>query len=388
MADRGRARTRTRSPSKGGSGLAKHKDKKNKKKEREAKKKEAAKLLAEADAVTSESSDVAEQEMALALPDNNKVVDLDLFNSLCRAINTMTTSMSKVEKGLEQVQVELRQQKNHVEAVVTHVEKIAATTEARMTQFEQDMKTKNEDIDARLAKLAASSASTPTQAGSAPTYASAAASSGASGSGGPAPAAVTGGPPLGGHRPTRIWIKGFKETLTSKYLNEVARKAVDSLPAELRTGAKTGAPGFGTAVYIDYPTTTRVAPIKEALSALDLKHTDETGKEHPLRITSDIPIAIRHKGRVLGELWKTVEPHLSDLPTSVKPKNFKLGNSNGKLFLILNHRPIELFATSIDDLGTMHVTPHVTNLAKYQIDEAMAQSWIASASRSAARSGQ
>jgi hypothetical protein len=265
------------------------------------KRKKAAKLLAEADATSSEASE-GDMAVALAIPDGNTTITADLVNSLCRAINTMTTSLAKVERGLEQIQTELRQQKSHMEAVVTQVELIAASTESRMKQFEDDMKTKNEDIDARLAKLAASTGTSYQRAGSAPTYASAAASSGAPGSGGPAPAAPTGNSPPGGHRPTRIWIKGFKETLTTKYLNEFAKKAVDRLPLELRTGARTGAPGFGTAVYIDYPITTRVAPIKAALVDLNLKHKDESGTEHALRITSDIPLAIRHKGRVLGEL--------------------------------------------------------------------------------------
>jgi hypothetical protein len=91
---------------------------------------------------------------------------------------------------------------------------------------------------------------------------------------------------------------------------------------------------------------------------------------------------------VLGELWKLVEPFLSDLPATVKPKDFKLGNSNGKLFLVLEHRPVELFATSIDDSGTMHITPNMTNLNKLKINEGLAQSWATSAARSAARSGQ
>jgi hypothetical protein len=386
MADRGRARTRTRSPSKGGSIVndesQKHKDKKNKKKDKEAKKKEAARLLAEAEAVSSESSDAADAAEALALPDNNTTIDPALINSLCRAINTMTSSMSKVEKGLEQVQTELRQQKSQVAAVVSTVEKIAANTNERIMQFETDMKAANIDIDARIAKLVAST-STPRP----DSYASAAAS-GAASSAGPARAAAMGGPPAGGHRPTRLWIKGFKETLTTKFLNEYARKAVGRLPPDLRSGAKSGAPGFGTAVYIDYPLGTPMAPIKAALLDLALKHTDDAGEEHSLRITPDQPLAVRHKGRVLGELWKLVEPYLTGLPAASRPKDFKLGNSNGKLFLVLDHRPLELFATSFDDLGNMNVTPNLANLGKYQIDDTMAQSWAAAASRSAARSGQ
>jgi hypothetical protein len=36
----------------------------------------------------------------------------------------------------------------------------------------------------------------------------------------------------------------------------------------------------------------------------------------------------------------------------------------------------------------LHVTPHLENLKKYEIDEAMAQAWVASACRSASRGGQ
>jgi hypothetical protein len=274
-----------------------------------------------------------------------------------------------------------------MEAVVTQVEHIAFTTATRMKKFEDDMKTKNDEIDTRLAKLAASTGSPRPPAGPGPTYASAAASAGPSGSGGRAPAS-SGSAPLGGQRPTRIWIKGFKETLTTKFLNEYAQQAINKLPADLQAGAKTGAPGFGSAVYIDYPANTRVASIRTALQELNLKYKDENGTEHQLRILPDIPLVVRHKGRVLGELWKVVEPHLSDLEPALRPANFKLGNSNGKLFLILDHRPLELFATSVDGQGTLHVTPHVANLKKYNIDEAMAQAWISTACRSASRGGQ
>jgi hypothetical protein len=176
--------------------------------------------------------------------------------------------------------------------------------------------------------------------------------------------------------------------LTTRFLNDFARGVVDKLSPDLRVGAKTGAPGFGPAVYIDFPLDARIAVIKDALNKLELKHTDEDGKVHALRISSDLPLAVRHKARVLGELWKLVEAHLSDLPVGSKPKDFKLGNSNGKLFLVLGHRPLELFSTSVDDQGTLHLNPNLANLTKFQITEAMARSWASSAGRSAARLGQ
>jgi hypothetical protein len=299
----------------------------------------------------------------------------------------MTTTMVRVERGMDQMQAELRQQKAHIDTVISQVEHIASSTETRMKDFETEMKNKNDDIQARLTRLAASTGSPrPTAwAGSAPT--SAASSAGPAGSGGRAPAS-SGSASLGGHRPTRIWIKGFKETLTTKFLNEFAKQAIAKLPAEHQAGAVTGAPGFGSAVYVDYPTSTRVAPIRAALQDMHLTHVDEQGTEHQLRIHPDIPVAVRHKGRVLGELWKLLEPHLRDLAPPRRPDNIKLGNSNGKLFLINGNRPIELFATNVDEQGTLHVTPHAVNLKKYQVDEPLAQSWISTACRSASRGGQ
>jgi hypothetical protein len=42
----------------------------------------------------------------------------------------------------------------------------------------------------------------------------------------------------------------------------------------------------------------------------------------------------------------------------------------------------------VDDSGTLHLTPNMINLTKFQVNEGLAQSWASSATRSAARSGQ
>jgi hypothetical protein len=83
-----------------------------------------------------------------------------------------------------------------------------------------------------------------------------------------------------------------------------------------------------------------------------------------------------------------VEPHLDGLPPAHRPKNYKLGNSNGKLFLVLNSRPLELFATSLDDQGNLSIIANEANLRKFEINDALAQSWAATAARSARRAGQ
>jgi hypothetical protein len=380
---------RSRSPSNGGNGGKKSKkDKKDKKLAREKAKEEARKLLASPDTDSSEDPVTGGgAPSALAIPDNNTIVTADLINSLCRAVNSMTTTMTRVERGMDQMQAELRQQKTHIDAVVAQVEHIASSAETRMKHFEDEMKAKNDNIDARLAKLAASTGSPRPTPWTGPASSSAAASAGPAGSGGRA-AAPSGPAPVGGHRPTRIWIKGFNETLTTKFLNDYAKQAIARLPAELQTGASTGAPGFGSAVFVDYPLSTRVAPIRAALKDLHLTHVDENGTEHHLRIHPDIPLEVRHRGRVLGELWKLLEPHLRDLAPPLRPDVIKLGNSNGKLFLVLGNRPVELFATNVDEQGTLHVTPHAVNLKKYQIGESLSKTWISSACRSASRGGQ
>jgi hypothetical protein len=308
----------------------------------------------------------------------------NFISSLATSINDLTRSVKDLHVGMTVLQKESKEQREQVSVILNELHVMNKKIETSNRDYKDDMDKLNKDIEEKIARLKAAHAPRPPQP-------SAASASGAASSWGPATTTATpstGGPPGGGHRPTRIWIKGFRETLTTRFLNDFARGAIDKLSPELRVGAKTGAPGFGPSVYIDFPLDARIAEIKDALNKLKLQHTDEDGKVHALRISSDLPLAVRHKARVLGELWKLVEAHLSALPVGTKPKDFKLGNSNGKLFLILGHRPLELFSTSIDDQGTLHLNPNLANLNKFQISDDMARSWASAAGRSAARSGQ
>jgi hypothetical protein len=373
--------SRSRSPSKGGKAA-----KKERQKERDRKKADGKKSTNSPDTdSSSEGAGGTDSSRQLAIPAGDQVLSVDFVSSLATNISELMVSVKDLHIGMKEMQKEAREQRGHISDILGELQSMRTSISTNNQQHKNDMENLNKEIEAKLASLRASTAKTMPPA-------SASASSASAGPLGPPAASPTasaaGSAPGGGHRPTRIWIKGFKEVLTTKYLNDYAQKAIAKLPAELQAGAKTGAPGFGSAVYIDYPTTTRVAPIRTALQEMNLKHTDESGNEHMLRIHPDIPLAVRHKGRVLGELWKTVEPHLTNLEPAFRPKNFKLGNSNGKLFLILDHRPMELFATHVDGQGTLHVTPHVDNIKKYKIDEAMAQAWVASACRSASRGGQ
>jgi hypothetical protein len=368
--------SRSRSPSKGGKA-----GKKERREERARKREEGERGNQSPDTVSSDGQDQGTgSARQLAIPAGDQVLTVDFVNSLATNISELMISVRELHTGMKEVQKEQRDQRGHISGILSEMQAMRSSIAANNEQHKQDMEALNKEVETKLASLRAS-----TTAMKPPSSASA--SSVSPGPPGP-PAASPPSAGVSGHRPTRIWIKGFKEVLTTKYLNDFAQKAVAQLSPDLQAGAKTGAPGFGSAVYIDYPSSTRVAPIRTALQELSLKHVDENGKEHMLRIHPDIPLAVRHKGRVLGEIWKTVEPHIGNLGSGLRPKNYKLGNSNGKLFLILDHRPLELFATQVDGQGTLHVTPHLENLKKYEIDEAMAQAWIASACRSASRGGQ
>jgi hypothetical protein len=239
-----------------------------------------------------------------------------------------------------------------------------------MAAFEADMAEMNKDINTKLAEMAKKFEAPPTYAA----VASASSAAAPPTSSLPAPAG-------GGARPTRIWIKGFKETLTSKYLVNYANTVLSKLPADLKDKAKAGAPGFGAVVYMDFPLGTDMGRVRRAIADMNLTHEDEQKNVHKLRAAPDVPLAIRHRGRLLGELWKLVEPHLLQ---HFKSKDFKLGNSNGKLFLIDGDRPTELFRTSMEG-NNLQVLPHEANLLKFSVQPAQAGAWIDSASRAAYR---
>jgi hypothetical protein len=380
MPDRGRERTsRSRSPSKGGE---RKKSKKEKKAERDKKKEEARKLLEAPDSDdSSEVSPAGGPVAAIALPENLTTVDVDMLNSLCRSVNALTMQVAKVSEGMDKVADELRSQKIQVQAVASQVEKIYADTSKKMKSFETDMANINDDINKKISEMSKKLA--------APTYASAASAAASSSTrlAPPALAASSGHAPSNGRRPTRLWLKGFKETLTTKFLTDFARRAIDRLAPDLRVGAEPGAPGFGATVYVDYPANTHMLPIRNGLTDLNLTHTDSEGNAHNIRVSPDQSLEARHRGRALGELWKLVEPHLSGMPIADRPKDFKLGNSNGKLFLVLDNRPLEFFSTSLDDQGNLNIVPNDKNLKKFKISAEQAQAWAAAASRTALRAG-
>jgi hypothetical protein len=316
----------------------------------------------------------------LALPTDNTVLTADFVNSMASSINDLTRTMKEVQIGMQSMQRASQEQRSQISVILSELQGMKVAIQTNNTRYETEMAALNDDIKAKIEKLQSTSARAAT---STPSPSTAASSSSAASQAAPA---ASGGPLApGARRPTRLWIKGFKEVLTSRFLVDFANAALARIPTDLRAGAKAGAPGFGAVVYIDFPANTVMKPIKDALIDLKLTHTDMEKTKHELRISFDQTLDARHKGRVLGELWKLVEPYLAALPAASRPTDYKLGNSSGKLFLVIGNRPVELFATSQDDQGNMTVTSNDANLAKYQVSDAMARAWSASAVRNAVR---
>jgi hypothetical protein len=318
--------------------------------------------------------------VALALPTNNSVLSIDFVNSLASSINDLTSTMKDVQLGMQAMQRESREQRGQIAVIVSELQSMRTLVQTNNNKYETEMATLNKDINAKLEQMKAASA--PRGAAAPPPSASSSGSAAAQ-----AAPAAGGGPPAArlAHHPSRLWMKGFGETLTTKALNHFAEAAIARLPDDLRSGAKAGAPGFGAVVYIDFPATAAMSTIKRHLADMKLQHTQDNGDIKDIRITNDMPIPVRYKAKVLGELWQKVKAHLNNLPAEERPEPIQLSNNNGKLYLVIGTRPHELFGTSLDPQGNMQVNAKNPNLMKYKISNDLADAWIVDAVASAAR---
>jgi hypothetical protein len=317
---------------------------------------------------------------ALALPTDNSVLSIDFVNSLASSINDLTATMKDVQLGMQALQRESREQRGQLADFVTELQSMRTMMQTNNQRYENEMADLNNDIKTKLEQMKAESA-----ARRAPVPPPSASSSGS--------AATQAAPPVGegppaarlAHRPSRLWLKGFAETLTTKALCHFADAAVARLPDNLRAGAKAGAPGFGAVVFIDFPPAAPIATIKQHLIDLKLQHKLENGDTKDIRVTNDMPIPVRYKAKVLGELWQKFKNHLDTLTVGERPDPIQLSNNNGKLFIVIGTRPQELFVTMIDPQGNMQVNAKHTNLMKYKVTNEMADAWIVDAVASAAR---
>jgi hypothetical protein len=312
------------------------------------------------------------------LPSDNSVITPEFINSLATSINGLTTTMRDVQIGMQALQRESREQRGQLADFVTELQSMRSMIQNSNKRYEDEMADLNKDIKEKLEKMKAESASSRTSAPSSSSSGSAAAQAAPTARGGPPAARLD-------HRPSRLWLKGFAETLTTKALCTFADSAVARLPEHLRAGAKAGAPGFGAVVFIDFPPTAPISTIKQHLADLKLQHTLEDGSLKDIRVTPDMPIPVRYKAKVLGELWHKFKHHLATLKPDERPDPVQLSNNNGKLFIVLGSRPQELFGTMLDPHGSIQVNAKHTNLVKYKVTNEMADAWIGDAIASSAR---
>jgi hypothetical protein len=319
---------------------------------------------------------------AVALPTDNSVLSIDFVNSLANSINGLTSAMKEVQVGMKDLQRESREQRAHIADIVTELHDMKNLVKTSNQKYKAEMAALNTDIKDKLASLRASSGKPLPSAPSATS-----ASSASAGPSGPPPssAATSAVGPRPSHRPSRLWFKGFGETLTTKALNQFTAEAVARLPNEFGKDAKSGAPGFGQVAFVDFPSTAPITTIKKHLNDLKLQHTLENGDKKDIRIANDMPIPIRYSSKILGGLWQNVKEHLVKLADPSVPEPIQLSTSNGKLYLIRGARPLLLFDTHPDTHGILQVTPKADNLALFAITVELADAWVKDAVKAASR---
>jgi hypothetical protein len=318
------------------------------------------------------------------LPTDNTVLSIEFVNSLASSINDLTSTMRDVQLGMQVLQRESREQRGQLAEFVTELQSMRTELQTNNKKYESEMANLNSDINAKLASLRASSGK---PLPSAPASTSTSSASAAAGPAGPSPSSATSpaAGPRPAHRPTRLWFKGFGETLTTKALNQFTAEAVARLPAEFSKDAKSGAPGFGQVAFVDFPSTAPITTIKKHLNDLKLQHTLENGVKKDIRIANDMPIPIRYSSKVLGGLWQNMKEHLTKLKDPSVPEPIQLSTSNGKLYLIRGDRPLLLFETQPDNHGILQVTPKADNLALFAITVELTDAWVKDAVKAASR---
>jgi hypothetical protein len=183
----------------------------------------------------------------------------------------------------------------------------------------------------------------------------------------------------------RLWIKGFGTTQTTKTMASYAKLYLDRVPDLIRNKAVIRGVGFGVSTSIVFPTKDDA---DEAHRFMQEHHEDfynkDTAETLPLRAVKDKPLFVRSRDRVLGGLWQKVNSHLLNTKQFAE---FKLGQSNGKLFLIVEEVPKELFRITtikVDSDARYEVSPNSSNLLKIGIQSTTASAWAEAAAEGAA----
>jgi ornithine carbamoyltransferase len=181
-------------------------------------------------------------------------------------------------------------------------------------------------------------------------------------------------------------VKGFATCQTTKMMAVYANQYIKLLTPDLEAKASVKAVNFGVSISIVFPSKADADAAFDELKEKHLEFMDRsTRRTESLRITKDKPQAVRNRDRVIGALWTRVHEHLV---ASAKLPGFKLMQSNGKLYVIHDEIPWELFKINqakADDIVSFEVIAHNTNCHFIGIATAVAGVWADEAEQASHR---
>jgi hypothetical protein len=160
----------------------------------------------------------------------------------------------------------------------------------------------------------------------------------------------------------------------------VAKTFIAALPPDLQEGARVQASGFGSAIAIMFPSKEKADLAFPLLKELDESFLDpRTEVLGKLRVTKDLPFAVRCRNRVQGLIWTKLNDHL--VKSKIDFKN--IATSNGALWVIVGESPFEVFKIKTIKEGEsskFEVVACHDNLPKFGISRELAFVWAEEAS--------
>jgi hypothetical protein len=266
---------------------------------------------------------------------------------------------------LQQVLAGLSALRTDVNASNAKSDQVAAAVCALDTKFENKIADLKTEFDSKFAVLASAA---PAAVAAWPALGAASGSSDgarvAPAAGPPAkqPHSAAAAPKGSAVVTNRLWVKGFATCQTTKMMATYANKYINLLSPDLVAKAAVKATNFGVSIAIVFPSKADADAAFDALKEHHLEFIDKsTRRTEALRITKDKPQAVRNRDRVIGALWKRANDHLV---ASAKLPGFKLMQSNGKLYVVHDEVPWELFKIAqgkSDDKVSFEVTAHNAN---------------------------
>ena len=341
----------------------------------------------EMDSISDDASSLRPQQQMVPVPPapqpSGDLAENPMMDQILSSLNALTVNVQTLNDGMTHLRKDMDSQRSQVDRVLEHVHKLEAKTTKDFQDYKDSAEKANEAINKKIASME------QRLQGGRPSSAGASGSAAAAASPTPPPTSTAPAARQPGDRvPGRVWIKGFREVLTTKQQVEFIKKEVlPKLPTDLREGARAGTPGFGSACYVDLSNDKSAGRARELLS--DAALTWETFREGTvaLRVSGDQAIAVRHRGLFLGELWGRTKEHLiiNTAKLHLKPEEIKLGQSRGRLYFIWQGPPRELFATASPDSTGLECTANYPVLADLLVDQALADSWVSAARAAASR---